>query len=82
MIDARIFDDMAKQLSGLLPPSAAELKNDFEKNARAMMQSTLSKMDLVSREDFDVQAALLQKTTLRLKDLEARLAVLEGTEGE
>ncbi len=79
MIDARIFDDMAKQMAGLLPPAAGELKKDFEQNARAMMQSTLSKMDLVSREDFDVQVALLQKTTLRLKELEARLAELENT---
>lgn len=82
MIDARIFDDMAKRMAGLLPPAAGELKKDFEQNARAMMQSTLSKMDLVSREDFDVQVALLQKTTQRLKELEARLASLENVNSE
>ncbi|CAG0878820.1 unnamed protein product [Cyprideis torosa] len=82
MIDARVFDNMAKQLGELLPPAAGELKKDFEQNARAMMQSTLTKMDLVSREDFDVQVALLQKTTLRLKELEARLARLENANDE
>lgn len=82
MIDARVFDEMAKQMAGLLPPAAGELKKDFEQNARAMMQSTLSKMDLVSREDFDIQVAVLQKTTRRLKELEARLEALEGSNQE
>jgi BMFP domain-containing protein YqiC len=42
-----------------------------------VVQSALSKMDLVTREDFDVQVALLQKTTLRLKAVEERIAALE-----
>ncbi|HBR96049.1 MAG TPA: hypothetical protein DD979_01560 [Gammaproteobacteria bacterium] len=78
MIDARLFDDMAAQLAKLLPPGANELKNDFEQNARALMQSTLSRMELVTREEFDVQAALLQKTRSRLQLLEERVAALEA----
>jgi BMFP domain-containing protein YqiC len=77
MLDARIFDDMADQLSKILPAGASELKADFEKNSKAVVQSALAKMDLVTREDFDVQVALLQKTTLRLKALEERIAALE-----
>ena len=80
MLDARIFDDMASQLAKLLPPGAEELKKDFEKNTRAMLQSTLAKMDMVTREDFDIQTALLQKTTARLKELEQRVVALEQSE--
>ena len=78
MIDARVFDEIAEQLGQLLPPGVAELKTDFEQNAKAMLQSTLGKMDLVTREEFDIQAAVLQKTRQKLEDLERRLAELEN----
>ncbi len=78
MLDARIFDEMAEQLGKLLPPGVSELKSDFEHNARTVVQSTLAKMDLVTREDFDVQVALLEKTNARLKALEERVSVLEA----
>ncbi len=78
MLDARVFDTMAQQLGKLLPSGADELKADFERNARAVLQSTLAKMDLVTREDFDVQAALLQKTVMRIKELEQRVINLES----
>lgn len=79
MIDARLFDEMADKMASFLPPGVSELRDDFERNAKAVMQSTLSKMDLVSREDFDVQSALLQKSLKRLKELEERVAELEAT---
>ncbi|MDO6461001.1 accessory factor UbiK family protein [Granulosicoccaceae sp. 1_MG-2023] len=78
MIDARIFDEMADKMAGFLPPGVSELRGDFERNAKAVMQSTLSKMDLVSREDYEVQTALLQKSMQRLKELEARVGELES----
>lgn len=78
MLDARIFDDMAEQLGKLLPPGVNEMRQDFEQNARSVIQSTLAKMDLVTREDFDVQVALLQKTSARLNELEERIKVLES----
>ncbi len=79
MLDARVFDSMAQQLGKILPPGAETIKSDFENNARAVLQNTLSKMDLVTREEFDVQAALLQKTTLRMRELEKRVVALEST---
>ena len=78
MIDARVFDDLAQGLSKLLPSGVSELKTDFEQNAKAMLQSTLGKMDLVTREEFDVQTAVLQKTRSKLEELEQRLAELEN----
>lgn len=77
MIDATVFDDIAKRLSGLLPPGVAELKDDFEKNARAAVKSALGSLDLVTREEFDVQTAVLGRTRAKLEELEARVAALE-----
>ena len=77
MIDARVFDDISKSLGRLLPPGVADLKEDFEKNARSAVQGALGNLDLVSREEFDVQSDMLRATRLQLKALEARVAELE-----
>ncbi|MFK7858996.1 MAG: accessory factor UbiK family protein [Granulosicoccus sp.] len=77
MIDARVFDDISKSLSKLLPPGVSDLKDDFERNAKAAMQSALGNLDLVSREEFDVQAEVLRNTRQKLKMLEARVSALE-----
>lgn len=77
MIDARIFDDLADTMAKLLPPGVSELKGDFERNAKSAIQQSLGKLDLVTREEFDVQMAVLQKTLLRLEALESRLAEIE-----
>jgi BMFP domain-containing protein YqiC len=79
MIDARIFDDLSNTLGKLLPPGVSEMKDDFEHNAKAAMQSTLGKLDLVTREEFDVQTEVLVKTRQQLKELEARIQQLEGS---
>jgi BMFP domain-containing protein YqiC len=80
MIDARVFDEIAENLGKLLPPGVADMKNDFERNAKSAVQSALGNLDLVTREEFDVQAEVLRRTRERLAELEARLAVLEGNE--
>jgi len=77
MIDARVFDDLANNLSKLLPAGVSDLKDDFERNAKSAIQQALGNLDLVTREEFDVQMAVLQKTRLRLEELEARVAALE-----
>ena len=77
MIDATVIDDLSRTLGKLLPPGLAELKGDFERNARAAVQGALADLDLVTREDFDVQAQVLQRTRQRLQALEARVAALE-----
>ena len=80
MIDARVFDEIAENLGKLLPPGVADMKYDFERNAKSAVQSALGNLDLVTREEFDVQAEVLRRTRERLAELEARLAVLEGNE--
>jgi len=78
MIDARVFDEIAESLGKLLPPGVAEMKGDFERNAKSAVQSALGNLDLVTREEFDVQAEVLRRTRARLDELEARLVKLEG----
>jgi len=65
-----VLDELVDKLGKALPPGAAELKADFDKNARATLQTALSKMDLVTREEFDIQAALLERTREKLDRLE------------
>lgn len=81
MIDARVFDEISNTLGKLLPPGVAEMKGDFERNAKSTMQSALGGLDLVSREEFDVQNELLRSTRQQLKSLEARIEALESSVG-
>jgi BMFP domain-containing protein YqiC len=77
MIDARVFDDLSRSLGKLLPPGVSDLKEDFERNAKSAVQSALGKLDLVTREEFDVQTEVLRNTRAQLKRLEARVRELE-----
>ncbi len=79
MIDARVFDDLSSTLGKLLPPGVADMKDDFEHNAKATLQSALGKLDLVTREEFDVQTEVLLNTRKQLTLLEARIQELEGS---
>lgn len=75
------FDDLAERLSRLLPEGARDMRDDFERNARTMLHSTLSRMDLVTREEFDVQADVLARTREQLEAMRERVAALEGKAG-
>lgn len=75
MLNSKLFDDISARLSQLAASSPAR---DIEKNARALLSSAFSHLDLVSREEFDVQAALLLSTREKLAALEARVAALEA----
>ncbi|WP_305909665.1 accessory factor UbiK family protein [Methylomarinum sp. Ch1-1] len=77
MIDPKAIDDIASRLSGAIPPGFSNLKEDLEKNFHAILQSALGKLDLVSREEFEVQKAVLAKTRSKLEDLEKRVADME-----
>lgn len=74
MLAQKLFDEINAKVTETLGSSPAK---DFEKNLRAMLASTFSKMDLVTREEFDVQQELLLRTREKLSQLEARLASLE-----
>jgi BMFP domain-containing protein YqiC len=76
-MDTRNLDDLVKKLTALLPEGAA-LRQDMENNFRAVLQAGLAKLDLVTRREFDVQAALLARTREKLEALEARLTQLQS----
>jgi BMFP domain-containing protein YqiC len=80
--DPRVFDDLARRLADAMPPQVAALKADVEANFRAVLQAGLAKLDLVTRQDFDVQAGVLARTREKLTALEARLAALEANLAE
>ncbi len=77
MIDPKRLDELARRLAELMPDSVSHLQADIEKNLKAGLQGVLQKMDLVTREEYDVQVALLERTRQRLADLEARVTALE-----
>ncbi|MDH3451148.1 MAG: accessory factor UbiK family protein [Gammaproteobacteria bacterium] len=77
MFDPRFIDEFAERMMGLLPPGAAELKEDLQKNLRATLQTMFARMDLVTREEFEVQAAVLRRAREQLEALEKRVNALE-----
>ena len=74
MIQHKFFEEISAKLSELAANSPLK---DFEKNSRAMLASVFAKMDLVTREEFDVQTEVLKRTREKLMELEAKLAALE-----
>jgi hypothetical protein len=76
--DPRLIDDLARRLAGSVPESVAALRRDLEQNFKGVLQGGLAKLDLVTREEFDVQAAVLKRTREKLAALEKRLALLEA----
>jgi len=76
-LDHRLIDDLARRLAGSVPESVMALRRDLEQNFKGVLQSQLAQLDLVTREEFDVQATVLKRTREKLAALEARLAELE-----
>lgn len=75
MLDPKVLEDISSRLGALIAASPAR---DIEKNAKAMLSSMLARLDLVTREEFEVQGELLARTRQRLEALEARVASLEA----
>lgn len=77
MFDPKSIDEIANRLSNVIPPSFNHLKADLEKNFQAILQSALGKFDLVTREEFEIQKAVLAKTRAKLDALEKRVIKIE-----
>ena len=77
MLKPEKLDEIVKQFSGLLPEDLRQTRRDIEKNLKAAMSATLARMDLVTREEFDIQSELLARTRALLQDLETKISELE-----
>ena len=75
------LNDLARKITSLMPENMQQMQDDLESNIHSLLQSTLSKMNLVTREEFDVQTALLQRTREKLEKLEKLLDELETKSG-
>jgi BMFP domain-containing protein YqiC len=73
------IDDLAKRLAEAVPQNLRAMGEDLERNFKSLLQTGLEKMDLVTREEFDVQVAVLARTREKLEALEARLADMQAS---
>jgi ubiquinone biosynthesis accessory factor UbiK len=71
------LDDLARQLADAVPENLRALGGDLQRNFKALLQAGLARMDLVTREEFDVQRAVLERAREKLEAMETRLAALE-----
>jgi BMFP domain-containing protein YqiC len=80
MAETKLFEEIDRKMREVFARSPAA---DLEKNLRVLLQSTFARLDLVTREEFDVQREVLARTRAKLQELEAKLAELESkSEGE
>ena len=78
MIDLAAIDDLARRLSNLVPPGMSQARDDLEQNIKATLQMSLRKLELVTREEFDVQRAVLPRTREKMDALERTVEQLEA----
>lgn len=77
-MDAKLIEELARKLAGSLPPGMRAVREDIEQNFRAVLQAGLTRMDLVTREEFEVQQRVLERSREKLAALESRIAELEA----
>lgn len=78
MIKPQAVEDVVNKIGELIPQDIKTLREDFHKNAKAVLVAGLKKMDLVTREEFEVQKAVLAKTREKLKLLETELKKIQS----
>jgi BMFP domain-containing protein YqiC len=81
MLDPKHIDDLTRRLAGSLPKGLQALQDDIQRNLRAALEAGLAKLDLVTREELDVQAAVLARTREKVTRLEEQVAELEARLG-
>jgi len=78
MIDPKYLDELVRKIGESIPAGLSDLRDDIEKTARLGLQQMIERMELVTREEFEVQQAVLERTRARLEALEHRVAALEA----
>jgi BMFP domain-containing protein YqiC len=81
-IDPKSLEDLARRLADAVPPGIAAIRDDLERNFKAVLQGGLARLDLVTRQEFDIQSAVLRRSRERLEELEKRIAALEKPPGK
>lgn len=76
-MDTKIFDEISKQLSKVLPESVRHFEHELQEKFREILQTAFAKLDLVTREEFDTQVKVLERTRKKLDELEKQFANLE-----
>ncbi len=77
MLDPKIFDDLSRRIAEGMPRGVQSLQNDLERNLRASLEAALGHLNLVTRDEFEIQQAVLIRTREKLQALERRVAALE-----
>ncbi len=78
-MDTSFVSELARQLAARVPPGVGAAADDLEKNFAAALQSALGRLDLVTREEFDVQRRVLERTREKLAEVEKQLAEHEAS---
>ena len=78
MLDPKKLEDLAKQIADAIPPGVKNMAEEAEGRVKTVLQSQLSKLDLVTRQEFDIQSQVLIRTREKLDEMEARIAALEA----
>jgi BMFP domain-containing protein YqiC len=76
MFDSKDFDDLAKKLYSALPTSLQNIENDIQQKFQEILQSAFTRMDLVTREEFDVQVKVLLRTREKVEALQKQVDIL------
>ena len=77
-MDPLRIDEIARRLLESLPPALRSVQEDLESNFRAVLRASLTRLDLVSRDEFDAQMRVLERTRARLEELEKKVTALDG----
>ncbi|NDW23258.1 ubiquinone biosynthesis accessory factor UbiK [Alteromonas hispanica] len=78
MLDPKKLEELAKQIADAVPPGVKNMAEGAESRVKTVLQSQLSKLDLVTREEFDIQSQVLIRTREKLDMMEARITELES----
>ena len=79
MLDNQTINRLSDKINQLLPPGVQQVKSDFDARLKTLLQQQLAQLEFVSREEFDIQARVLQRTRSKLETLEEKLRELEQT---
>jgi len=77
MFDTKFIDDLARQISEAIPAGVKGMQEDVQKNIHTLLQGALSRLDLVTREEFDAQSQVLARTREKLEQMEQIVSAME-----